>query len=350
MKYFLFYLSVLLIFLFFIFGKSQDYPLNSTIDKKQKGAHVFGRIDDSTDFQFLHRNNIEWVTLVPWASQSDYDSPSVRHHRGDSLQILRRDSSWLSRLELAHAAGFKVFVKPHVWIGAPSAGKWRSDIFPSTEENWKLWKTSYTDFILRYARIAEQAHAEMFCVGTEFTRLVIEKPVYWKELIQKVRNIYTGKITYAANWYKEYEQLTFWEDLDYIGIQAYFPLVENENPSVEQISKGWNKYLPTLESMHKKHNRQIIFTEMGYKSTSDSAMRPWEWIDYAEENDKTLSYETQANCYEAFFNTIWTKEWLKGVHLWQLRSDYKEDFSPRNDLDFTPFGKPVEEVIARGFE
>lgn len=172
-------------------------------------------------------------------------------------------------------------------------------------------------------------------------------------LLQKENGVlifYSGKITYAANWYNEYEKIIFWDDLDYIGIQAYFPLVENEYPNVEEISEGWNKYLPSIESVHKKFNRKIIFTELGYKSTSDSAISPWEWIENPASQNKTLSLETQANCYQAFFNTVWSKEWFGGVYFWQLRTDYKERRNRRNNRDFTPMEKPAEKIIAKGFE
>jgi len=319
------------------------------VDHKQRGAHVFGPID-STNYHFLTQNNIEWVTLVTWGDQKAHDSPIMKHHFGDSLYIHKSDSAWLSRIELVRSLGFKVFVKPHIWINSPPDGKWRSDVFPTNEKNWDLWKKSYREFILRYARIAEQGHAEMFCVGTELSRLSVEKPAFWKALIQEVRSIYSGKITYAANWYNEYDKITFWEDLDYIGIQAYFPLAKNKNPSVQQISKGWRKHISSIETMHKKYNRKILFTEIGYKSTADSAIKPWEWIENPSVQGKALSIETQANCYEAFFKTVWKKKWFAGVHIWQLRSNYQEENFGRDSLDFTPLGKPAEGIIAKGFE
>lgn len=318
------------------------------VDEKQRGAHVFG-IMDSTDFQPLVQSNLEWVALVSWGFQEDFDSPVMTHHNGDSLYMKQHDSLWIKHIELVRAAGFKVFFKPHLWVNSPSHGKWRSDIFPTNEENWELWKKSYRNFILRYAKVAEKANAEMFCIGAEFSRLTIEKPLFWKDIIQEIRSIYSGKITYASNWYKEFEEITFWDQLDYIGIQAYFPLVKNEYPSVEQISKGWNKYLPVVEAIHKKYDRKVLFTEMGYKSTANSAIKPWEWAENASDLDKNVSVETQANCYEAFFKTVWKKEWFAGVHIWQMRMGYSED-RVINDLDFTPQGKLAEIIIAKGFE
>ena len=321
---------------------------DSIVHEKQKGAHVFG-IDDSTNYQPLIQSNLDWVTLVPWGFQNDYNDSIVAHHDGDSLRILQNDADWCHWIKSVRAAGFKVFFKPHLWVDSPSDGKWRSDIYPTNDKNWELWKKTYRNFIIRYAKIAEKSNAEMFCIGIEFSRLSVEKPEFWKSLIQEIRSIYSGKITYAANWYHEFDKITFWDDLDFIGIQAYFPLVKNENPSVEQISKGWKKHFPSMEATHKKYNRKILFTEMGYKSTADSAISPWEWVDDPYNQDKTFSPETQANCYEAFFNTVWEKEWFAGVHIWNLRSDYVEG-SRKNNLDFTPQGKPATNIITKGFE
>lgn len=320
----------------------------TSADYKQRGAHVYG-VMDSTNFEYLNQNNIEWVTIIAWANQDDFDGPVVGHHNGDSAYIAKSDSSWRARIESIRAAGFKVFVKPHVWVTNPSDGKWRSDIFPANEENWKLWQNSYSDYILRYARIAEQAGAEMFCVGTELTRLTAERPHFWRNLIKEVRAVYSGQLTYAANWHKEFEQIAFWDELDFIGIQAYFPLTRNEYPTVQQLSQGWNEHLPAIEAVHKDFNRKVLFTELGYKSTATSAINPWEWIEDTSPDQDPYSPETQANCYQAFFNTVWSKEWFAGVHLWVLRSDFVKGNTKMNS-NFTPQGKPAELIIAEGFE
>lgn len=319
-----------------------------TSSKKQKGAHVFGRMDTSR-LQFFKETNIEWITIVPWGFQENHDSPSVSHTRRGPEEQARRDSMYLNNIKLLRADGFKVFIKPHIWMHTPYEEKWRSDIYPTSDKNWELWKETYRDFILRYANIAEQGKAEMFCIGTELTRLTLEKTAYWKELIQEIRTVFSGELTYAANWYKEYENITFWEDLDYIGIQTYFPLTEKKHPTVKEVSEGWKKYMPKLKSIHKKYDRKILFTEMGYKSTGNCAMKPWEWIDYSDDRQNEYSPESQANCYRAFFETVWDEKWFAGVHLWQYRYDHVVEEHEKN-LDFTPQGKPANEIIANGFK
>lgn len=322
-----------------------ERPSSNTLEK-QKGAHVLGHLD-SSNYHLIKQNNVEWVTMIGWGYQDDIDSPFLTHHNGDSAYIAQSDSGYISRIQLAHSLGFKIFLKPHVWIQNPAPGKWRSDIFPSSTMDWLTWKISYRDFILRYARVAEKAEAEMFCLGMEFSRLAVEKPEFWRELIAEVRAIYSGKLTYAANWYEEYEDITFWDDLDYIGIQAYFPLVKNEYPSVEQVSSGWQKYLEPMKSLSRKFDRKVLFTELGYKSTADAAVTPWSWPENLPDDHPT-SDETQANCYEAFFNTVWDEQWLAGVHLWQMRCEFGKNRRLPN-RNFVPQDKPAEAIIAREF-
>ncbi|MDF1699220.1 MAG: hypothetical protein P1U56_25420 [Saprospiraceae bacterium] len=349
---FSFVLPIGLLFMLFIVSqqnKSLFSPTKSVTDgEKQRGGHVFS-IRDSTNLKSLHQNNLEWITLVPWGFQDDVDSPIVTHQSKDSVRNRKHESNWVNKIKMVRSKGYKVFFKPHLWVQEPSDGKWRSDIYPTDDENWELWKTTYSQFILRYAKVAERAEVEMYCIGIEFSRLSVEKPKFWRALIKEVRNVYSGKITYAANWYKEYEKVTFWKDLDFIGIQAYFPLTKKENPSIKQISKGWKKHIPSIKKTSKKYNRHVLFTEIGYRSTSSSAIRPWEWMEYDTDAEITLSFETQANCYQAFFNSVWKEDWFAGAHFWQFRGD----FDPKNDyfdLDFTPQGKPAALILAKGYE
>jgi hypothetical protein len=334
----------------FLFYQCNSTLSNPTTQKpKHKGAHLFGFMD-TTNLKPLVDNNYNWITLVSFGDQKDFDSPAMVYYRGDSLEMARRDSAWASQINIAHDAGFKVFFKPHLWISEPRQNKWRSDIFPSNENNWELWKESYREFILYYATIAEKNKVEMFCIGVEFSRLAVEKTDFWRSLIKEVRTVFTGKLTYAANWYEEYEKIEFWDELDFIGVQAYFPLVKIENPSVEQVAEGWNNYLPALSRVSKKFKKKILFTEMGYKSTTDSAIEPWLWLEKLKAENITHSNETQANCYQAFFNMVWGNEWFAGVHVWQLRSMRLDRKSNPLSPNFSPQGKPAEEVIARGFE
>lgn len=327
-------------------------PLKSKIvvssEEKQRGVHVFGRID-SMGLVELEALNAEWITLVPYAGQTDVDSPEVRFSRSnDPERMKRQNERWISAITRAHDAGFNVFLKPHIWIRNPSDGKWRSDIYFEDEEEWNTWKTSYKNFILHYAKMAQEANVEMFCIGTEFTKLSMEKPDFWREIIKEVKLVYSGKLTYAANWYEEYESVSFWEELDFIGIQAYFPISKNNTPSVSDLNEAWKSKIDHFVQQSELYEKPILFTELGYKSTTDATVTPWEWVDYMNDSKYELSYETQVNAYTALFETIWDEDWFAGIHLWQWRTDGRER-GDRHKIDFSPKGKPAEAIITEGF-
>ncbi len=59
----------------------------------------------------------------------------------------------------------------------------------------------------------------------------------WRRLISEVRERYTGRLTYAAN-FDQYELVTFWDDLDVIGVNAYFPLRKHYLPDIGDDELG----------------------------------------------------------------------------------------------------------------
>ena len=115
-----------------------------------------------------------------------------------------------------------------------------------------------------------------------------------------------------------------------------------------EIVEGWRPHVSNIENLQTKISIPVLFTEMGYKSTEDTAIEPWRWGGSFSNLYKKVSTETQANCYEAFFKTVWDKEWFAGVHIWQWRSNHERS-GGKNHRGFTPQRKPSENVIARGF-
>jgi Glycoside Hydrolase Family 113 len=319
------------------------------IDGKQRGMHLFWRRNMSQEqINQLLKNNIEWITIVPYGGQKDYDSNSVGRRGQDYSGWSRRDSSFMKCIQLLKTKGIHVMMKPHIWMHSSSSGKWRSDISHSNEEDWEKWSQSYTDFILHYAKLSELLGVEILCMGTELHQTIIEHPNFWIQLIPKIRKIYSSKITYAANWNKEVVDVPFWNELDFIGIQAYYPLTKKNEPSVKELVKGWKTHVQRIEQIQKKYNKPILFTEIGYKSTVDAAIEPWQWADGLSGYYKKVSTKTQANCYEAFFRTFWDKDWFAGVHFWQWQARH-EPSKGQGSINFTPQQKPAENIMAKWF-
>ncbi|GJM16039.1 MAG: hypothetical protein DHS20C13_13660 [Thermodesulfobacteriota bacterium] len=243
-----------------------------------------------------------------------------------------------------HDMGFKVMLKPHIWIGGHDLDpdNWRSKIDFDDPKKRKKWFESYSEFILAEAEIAERTGTEMLVVGTELVG-VSKYTDEWGRIIAKIRELYSGKLTYAAEGMNA-QKIKFWDDLDYIGIDAYFPLTDKAKPSLEELTKGWEKYEPQIKSLADKYGKQIIFTEIGFKSVEGTAIKPWEW----EQKGKT-SQEEQALAFEATSIAFKDKPYLAGIFIWKYFTDMNSYEKGNNEKGFTPYGKEAEKVISGWF-
>ena len=192
-------------------------------DGKHRGMTVYdlGR-SNRTDIKELIQNNIEWVVILPYFYQENEQTNSIRNTKKVGTWS-RRDSSFIKSIEALHQQKIRVHLKPHLWM---SSG-WRSNINFDNEDDWNTWFESYRKTILHYAMMAEKTQSELFCIGTELRSSIEHQPQKWMDLIKEIKAIYSGKLTYAANWDSDFNRIPFWKELDYIGIQAYFPLTEN---------------------------------------------------------------------------------------------------------------------------
>ena len=314
------------------------------IDAKQRGMSVFGwRKDNAQAIEALIKANVEWVTVVPFLYQENQRTKVMGVPKeGEGYD--RQDSIFINTIQKMRNKGLYIHLKPHLWM---SEG-WRSNVSLDSEAEWDRWFQSYSTNMLHYAQIAEMTGVEMYCVGTELRSSIKQQPEAWCDLIAKIKAIYSGKLTYAANWHDEYEHINFWDELDYIGIQAYFPLTKGKNPDLETIKEGWEPHLKALETFSETHKRPILFTEIGYKSEATATIKPWEWgndlgILYQKKSDRT-----QQLAYEALFQTVWQQPWFAGVHIWEWNNQSTEEGAKTN-LNFSPRFKPAENTIAKWF-
>ncbi|MFD2587012.1 hypothetical protein ACFSQJ_08720 [Croceitalea marina] len=316
------------------------------VDKMHRGMSTFGwgSVDNEIATDALIKANIEWVAVIPFIDQEDETSKTVRRPVDADAPWLYRDFVFIKSIKAMHKKGLHVQLKPHLW----TFSGWRANLSLASDAEWDTWFDSYENYMLYYARFAEHTGVELFCVGTELKTSIKKQPERWKKLIRKIRGIYSGKLTYAANWHDEYEYIDFWGDLDYIGIQAYFPLTKNKSPDLETIEKGWDRHIAKLEKLHLTYKKPILFTEVGYKSDVSATIKPWEWgsnfgILYNKKSDKT-----QQLAFEALFKKLWRKDWFAGVYIWQWDHRSTEEGAAKN-LDFSPRFKPAENVIAKWF-
>ena len=289
------------------------------------------------EFANLKATGANALSQTPFGWQSAKNDPQIGWD-------LSNDKRWWGEtplgiqvtLDSAENYGIKNMLKPHLWV----RGGWVGEIEMQNEADWKTWFGNYQAFILDYARLAEKLKMPMLCIGTELEKTSTREQD-WRKVIAEVRKLYSGKITYAAN-FTEFEKVKFWDALDYIGVQAYFPLSEGHNPDLAELKASWVAHLPKVEKLVRKYKKPVLFTEIGYCNSVDAAIEPWVWPN--ERKDVQVSEEVQALCYQAFFETAWKKEWLAGVFFWKWHpTDHGRQ------PDFTPQGKAAEKVMTAHF-
>jgi len=296
-------------------GKNSKEVIDKSASPSMKGVcWVGGDSIAMHNFDQLLQIGGNWISQTPFGWQPQYNKPELRLNN-ERAWWGEADRGIIHTTNLAKQKGIKTILKPHIWLRTD--GKWRSDIEMQSKSEWEQWFRNYEAFIMHYARLAQQLNIEALCIGTELYITTRDHPKKWRLLIDKIRDVYDGQLTYAANWYKEYEEISFWDELDFIGIQGYFPLTKKEYPSKKDIMKGWKTHKSSIEKISKKYGKKVVFTEIGFKNTADSAKEPWTWPQQMDPSKVQISDETQILCYEAMFESLWNESWVDGFFIWK---------------------------------
>ncbi len=280
----------------------------------------------------------------------------------------------------ATADGLSVMVRPLIdflkpaLIGSYSVGDWRSYYNPSDPA---AFFASYKTMIVDEATVAQANGATSLCIGTELDQLTGPAYLsYWTDIISAVRAVFSGTLTYSADWNDAASpwagqhgltagtgdlttQVSFWNQLDYVGIDAYAPLSDAANPTLSDLVAGWTQ-VPTdagthavtgnqslisyFESVAAAIGKPMLFTELGYENATDAASQP------AGSATNQPDASLQANLYQAFFNA-WNQSGnssLAGVYFWNWDPNASE-VGPGHGVNFSPQGQPAQTVVDTEF-
>ncbi|MEM1123574.1 MAG: hypothetical protein AAGJ18_24255, partial [Bacteroidota bacterium] len=277
------------------------------------------------------------VAIVPYSYMRDPEKPSY-------IPIIQstgaeNDQAVLFSHFEAKKLGMTTMLNPQIWVGS----SWPGDIKMNSSEDWGTFFDNYYRWSRHYALLAEINQFDSYCIGVEFAKATLAKEKEWRQLIQKIRGLYSGQLTYAANWGDEFENLTFWDELDFIGLNCYYPLSKDDHPSKRALTKSFNKTLDKIERFCKKYNKPLVFTEIGFRSVE----APWK-NPHAEEGDRSFNGAHQKICYEVVLKNIKNRDWCNGILWWKWPS-YPSYRGPRNK-GFTPSDKPAEQIVEQYFK
>ncbi len=264
---------------------------------------------------------VNWVAIHPYGG--------IRHDGtvGRSrIDRLYEDPYWLTRaIEEAHAKNLKILIKPHLAYWG-TRFSWRGAIEFETDEEWSRFFATYHEWIVRVARLSTDADA--FAIGTEMDRTMGFESE-WRSIIAGVREAIEVPLTYSASW-NEYQEVPFWDALDAIAVQAYFPLVDHDGPPTDaELIAGWTDIVQELEAYGREQRRTVVLGELGYNRSLEAAVHPWKY----SQHDSPEAEELQVRCLDTALTTIAQSPGIAGAFLWKW---FPGEYPRGNFLKSTP--------------
>jgi hypothetical protein len=241
------------------------------------------------------------------------------------------DAQVLQAMRDAKSLNLAVTALPIVRLIKSAKDEWRGRIAPTDEEAW--W-SSYRSFMLEAARLSARAGIERLSIGSE---LVSREGMRarWIDLIDEVRaEAPSLELMYSANW-DHYQEVSFWDRVDVVGLTAYFELTKSTDPTVVELSSSWERIKRVLGAFSDRLGRKLVLTEIGYPSQDGGAAWPWD-----ETRRSTVDLEEQRRAYEAAARSWSDTPFLEGIYWWNWFG-----VGGPQDTNYTPRGKPAERII-----
>ena len=302
-----------------------------------RGHNGYGGNTVGPSLDSLQRMHVNAVSIVPYTFMRETDRleelPVPDHYGAEN------DGAVRNCIRQAHERGLFVLLKPQIWV----RGAWPGEIDFNTASDWDHFFNAYTEWMLHYAAMCQEEEIEALCIGTELVNTTLKHPDKWKEMIDTIRTVYDGKLTYAANWGREFENITFWSELDAIGLNGYYPLSSEARPTDAELVRGARSWMGMADSVSLAYDRPLWLTEIGYRSVEGAWMNP-----HAEAGERPVSLNAQYRCYDALAAAAVRSTRLRGMFIWKWPSylGHNEGRDGRN-IGFVPGGKPAGAVLSR---
>ena len=293
-------------------------------------SHIGGNYDSdvsSIELGKMRAAGGNTVQFLVFAYIYQLNAPGIGMAQERSDRVLR---GGISR---AKAAGLRAMVKLQMWGPGFQIGKFSADIAMSNAADWRAFMANYRRYVLRYAHLAADTNADILCIGTEMSQasLAPASTGDWRALAAEVRTVYSGPLTYAAH-HSEVEGMPFWDCLDYIGVDGYYPIA------------GLSAALEGLGRLSERWNRPVIFTEAGFPSSGHALTEPWKPGPYKAPRD-SVRLDLQAEGWQTLLAELWRRDFIWGIYAWKWHPNLT--WGGPTNADHTPQGKPALDVIRR---
>jgi hypothetical protein len=291
-------------------------------------------------FDELARTGANAVALLATQYQKTRDATDVVA----DPQRTQSDEALAAAAERARVRGMKVRLRVMVDV---ESGESRLDIDPADVD---AWFASYRLRVLHYAALAQRLGVDTLEIGAELKNLTVPaNEERWRDLIAAVRAVFHGRLSYGANW-DEYQQITWWDALDDIAIDAYFPFALDTPPTEDAVVEAWtrfvdasgieHRYLHDIAALAKRFSRPVVFSELGYRSASGALADPWGAGGAYNPSEQEIGLV-------AAFRALADRPWFRGLYVWQWNEDPAAGGA--GDTDHTVQGKPAQKALTAWF-
>jgi hypothetical protein len=179
-----------------------------------------------------------------------------------------------------------LILKPHLdiaWHNPDDTwgyGGWRGFAEPPDAYTWR---DAYRKFLGPYITLARATGATL-CLGTELYRTTVRFGAdWWIGHAQWLRRDchFREPLTYAANWGwgadAEVARLAdLWPALDWIGLDAYYPLAPEPTTDPAVLAAGWDRVKIELAPILARAGRKLLVTEVGYRNDDRCMVNPYD--------------------------------------------------------------------------
>lgn len=285
----------------------------------------YGTAEAAGSFEGLAATGVRAVALIATQYQN---SPHASRVTADPKRT-PSDTALAIAATRARARGMTIRLRMLVDV---RSGQPRVAISPADPE---AWFASYGKRVRHYARLARRLSADSLEIGGELKQITGARNAgRWRRLVAIARGQFGGRVSYAANW-DEVRQITWWDALDEIAVDAWFPLAYAPAPTEDAVVAAWRPHVRTLARLAARYRRPVVLSELGYSSSAGALIEPWR-------QGNSYSPDEQVTGLEAAFRALAGRRWLRAVYLWHWSADPAA--GGPGDTDHTVQGKPAASV------
>jgi hypothetical protein len=310
------------------------------IESSQQPARGYGTDASRVLLDELVRLGVNAISITPFGRIWSLHSTQIS--RDFELPFEQSRASVMQLVGDAKARGMKVLIVPHLWV---ETSGWRGEIDPGSDAGWLAYQKSYREFVLGWAEVAQRAGADALSIGVECKSWSGRFGPYWMALIADLRAAFAGQLTYSSNW-DEADDVLFWDQLDFIGINAFYPLADRESASYASYADGAARAVDRALALGRLVAKPVVFVEIGYTTRRDAAVQPWLWPD--DMRDVVIDEWEQARALSALLGAAITQPAFRGLFVWRYYANL-DDVSQEANWGFSPHGKLAERLLSNVF-